>query len=174
MPSLSEAALWRLEREDDEHDHALPQSLPSDGSGVECDPQGLAGALACLTAFVLALHTTRDAACAIKGRRDDLGEDACVGDEPGRAAVQQCSGGARRMPDSGRARICCGLVPRCLQRRRGPGPSLAEALRGPDAAAWRAVVQKEFDSHDKNQTFEFAQMPPGAIAGAAGQGGAGD
>tara|TARA_B110000046_G_scaffold5480_1_gene5844 strand:- start:472 stop:666 length:195 start_codon:yes stop_codon:yes gene_type:complete len=50
VPSLSEAALRRLEREDDEHEHALPQSLPSDGSGVACDPQGLAGALACLTA----------------------------------------------------------------------------------------------------------------------------
>ena len=50
VPSLSEAALRRLEREDDEHEHTLPQSLASDGSGVACDPQGLAGALACLTA----------------------------------------------------------------------------------------------------------------------------
>ena len=56
VPSLSEAALRRLEREDDEHEHALPQSLPSDGSGVACDPQGLAGALACLT-FPAPLHT---------------------------------------------------------------------------------------------------------------------
>ena len=46
VPSLSEAALRRLEQENGEHDDDLPQLLPSDCSDLEHDPQGLAGALA--------------------------------------------------------------------------------------------------------------------------------
>ena len=46
VPSLSEAALRRVETEDDEHDDTLPPSLPSDCSDLTDELQGLAGALA--------------------------------------------------------------------------------------------------------------------------------
>ena len=82
---------------------------------------------------------------------------------------QQCGSAAVRQGCEEDARLGEGpdlllIGAAVLAESPGPGPSLAEALRGPDAAAWRAVVQKEFDSLDRNQSFEFAEMPPGARA----------